>query len=224
MPVEGDRFVSAEVNWGVTTQPGNAVQFDLSGNSPVAFSQIVAFSVDNSQCASDVQFLFPDSGFVLNIPAYNEGVYPVFTNALMFYAAATLANVGDRTVFQVLNSQPPPVAIQPSEEMSQASVIGTPMVNGSTVLVASTVSGTLQAFDVNVDATVAGNATVQLIDGNARVLWGRPYVFNATDQNFDTALSGLRLRFFNGLRIVVSNSSFSGVQAVVTANVYFSLP
>ena len=72
VPPEGDRMVAAEIDWGITTGPGMAVQFQLSGNSPVAFSQIVAMQVDNTSNNSDVQFLFPDSGYTLVVPAYTQ--------------------------------------------------------------------------------------------------------------------------------------------------------
>jgi hypothetical protein len=86
-PVEGDRFISAEIDWGTLggTPPYTCVQFQLSGNSPVALSQIVALSIDNGRCGSDADFIFPDSGFVLTVAAHNQGIFPVFTNALSFY-------------------------------------------------------------------------------------------------------------------------------------------
>src|SRR5262249_24566930 len=147
---EGDRFVNAEIQWRITTGATVCVQFDLSGNSPVAFSQIVAFSVDNSRCAGDVQFVFPDSGFVLDVPAYNQGVYPVFSNSLMFYALSPRGVVGDITVFQVLNSMPPPVAIQPSV-IQEAVAPGGVLMDGSVAsvqLVPAGVSGTLVGLSV----------------------------------------------------------------------------
>jgi hypothetical protein len=222
-PTEGDRFVSAEILWGVTTGNASAVQFDLSGNSPVAFSQIVAFSVDNSLCASDVQFLFPDSGYTLNVPAYNQGCYPVFTNALMFYATATLGAVGDRTVFQVLNSMPPPIAVQPTEEMSQAVVPGLPLSNNIFAVLPPGVSGTIQAYDMGAAAQAAGTAQVVLYDGStpARNLFSRVMDFTTAQLTIESALSGLRLRFFNGLNIAVQSSTVTGG---VSFNIYYSLP
>jgi hypothetical protein len=222
-PVEGDRFVSAEIDWGVTTQAANAVQFSLSGNSPVAISQIVAFAVDNSACAVDVQYLFPDSGSTLNVPAYSQGIYPVYTNALMFYATANGAAVGDRTVFQVLNSMPPPVAIEPTQEMTQAVATGIGLVNGSTVLIPVPVNGTVQAYDISVNATVAGACSLALQDGQGHVLWDRNFDFTI-NSSFDSALSGLRLRFYNGLNLLVQNSTFGVGQGAVSPNVYYALP
>jgi hypothetical protein len=222
-PVEGDRFVSATVQWGVTTGIGNAVQFDLSGNSPLAFSQIVAFAVDNSRCAADVQFLFPDSGFTLNVPGFNQGVYPVFTNALMFYATASGAAVGDQTIFQVLNSLPPPVAVQPTEEMTQAVVPGTPLTNGSYQVIPVGVSGTIQAYDMGATAAAAGTAEVSLFDGSTPPLnlFARVMTFAANELTIESALSGLRLRFFNGLSILVQSSTVTGG---VSFNIYYSRP
>jgi hypothetical protein len=87
VPREGDKFVNVEIDWQTTTKT-TCVQFSLSGNSPVALSQIVALYVDNGRSGSDVDFIFPDSGFVLTVPAHNQGMFPVLTNALMFYASA----------------------------------------------------------------------------------------------------------------------------------------
>lgn len=222
-PPEGDRFVTAQVLWGVTTGAGNAVQFDLSGNSPVAFSQIAAFAVDNSHCGSDVQFLFPDSGFTLEVPAYNQGLYPVFTNALMFYASAASGAPGDQTTFQVLNSVPPPIAVQPSEEQSHAVVSGIVMTNGTTQLIPATINGTVQGYDLDFATPTAGAAAVLLQDGKGNVLWARFLQFTTTELALSSSLSGLRLRFFNGLSLVIQNSTLPAGSSA-NCNIYYAIP
>jgi hypothetical protein len=223
-PVEGDKFVSAEIDWGVTTKSGNAVQFALSGNSPVAMSQLVAFAVDNSKCASDTQFLFPDSGYILNVPAYNQGIFPVFTNALMFYVVSVIATVGDRTVFQVFNSMPPPVSVQPSMEMTNASIAAISPVNGTTSLIAPTISGTIQGWIMETQASAAGNQALTLIDGTGRVLFNVGSTFTTTSETFSYAISGLDLRFFNGLSLTISASTIAAGQGAVSTNIYYSIP
>jgi hypothetical protein len=107
-PPEGDRFRNAEIDWITTRGSLTAVQFLLSDNSPIALSQIVALCVDNSRSGADVDFLFAGSGFLLTVAARTQGLYPVFSNALMFYAIAASAAAGDITTIQILNSLPPP--------------------------------------------------------------------------------------------------------------------
>jgi len=224
-PPEGDRFVNAEIQWGTLGTGVGCVQFQLSGNSPVAFSQIVAMSVDNRRCSSNVDFLYPDSGFVLAVPAFNQGVYPVFTNALMFYANSPGADIGDRTIVQVLNSMPPPVAIQPASEQSQASVSGVVISTPGTTPVALG-SGTLNAFSVayNAQNTGSGNETVtlQLIDGTGSILWADVLVVPPGAQSNSINLSGLQLSFSGGINLVVTSPTITAGSA--TVNLYYSVP
>lgn len=218
-PPEGDRFVNAEIDWG---SPGlfgvSCVQFQLSGNSPVAFSQIVAMSVDNSRCGSDVDFIYPDSGFVLTVPAFNQGIYPVFTNALMFYANSPNATLGDITIVQILNSQPPPVAIQPTSEQESATFQDINLANnGSTQLVGAGISGTLDGFSLNT-SIATGSAGIQLIDGTGKVLWSG---FATEPAGTISSPAGFRVRFTNGISFIVAASTATGF---VTANLYYSVP
>jgi hypothetical protein len=232
-PKEGDRYVQAEINWLVTTRAGNAVQFELSGNSPVAFSQIVALVVDNSHCSVATTFLFPDSGFELVVPAYNQGVYPVITNALMFYCFATGAVVGDRTIFLALNSMPPPVALQPflappPAATLNASVSGISLTaNATTPAIPAGISGTLTGFSLNIAGTAgagAANVNVALNDGTGRQMWLTNINAAATQTvNVPNNLSGLNLKFVNGVNIVISLSSGFSAGNVV-ANMYYTVP
>jgi hypothetical protein len=223
-PEEGPRFVNAEIAWGTLggTPPINTVQFALSGNSPVAFSQIVAMSVDNSRCGGSVDFLYPDSGFVLTVPAYNQGVYPVFTNALMFYAIAQGAVAPDVTIIQILNSMPPPVAIQPSSEQQNVSVsVGNGPANGTVAVVPAGVSGTLNGFTV-LAAPVApsgSTALAQLIDGTGKVLWSGTLVAPA---NLADNMTNLHVRFQNGINLVISGSTLTSGD--ISVNVYYAVP
>lgn len=226
-PPEGDKFVNLELDWG-TFGGVNAVQFALSGNSPVALSQIVALFVDNSRCASDVQFVFPDSGFTLTVPAYIELLSPVLTNALQFYAVAPTAALGDVTVAQVLNSVPPPIPIVRSEAQNHGSVGGISLaVNATTQVVPAGVSGTLNAFSITLGSNTsgtAGSAVVTLQDGQGTALW-QSYIDDASNQAISgtVTLSSLAIRFFNGVQFVVALTSLAaGSTAVV--NLYYGVP
>jgi hypothetical protein len=226
-PVEGDKFITAEIDWLVTTTQ-QAVQFAVSANSPVAFSQIVALAVDNSRSGADVDFVFSDSGFVLTVPALNQGVFPVFTNGLMFYAIAQNAVIGDVTTFQVLNSMPPPTYINPSIEQNHASTAGIPVINSTTPIVPAGVTGTLNTLSLSITLTsgaTAENMELNLVDGNGRTLWINVYTLPATTtQNFPVELTGLQMRFVNGLSMVVSSSTFGAGTGLIVANVYYSQP
>jgi hypothetical protein len=218
-PAEGDRFVSAEIDWGITTGIGMAVQFALSGNSPVAFSQIVALSVDNSKCGSDTRFLFPDSAFTLNVPAFNQGVYNVYTNALMFYVTSPFAAIGDRTVFQVLNSMPPPIAIQPTQEQATASVTAVNLaVNATTQITPITVNGTLEGLSISV---VVNSPALQcglfIQDGTGRNIWA---ALISQTQYFQ--IMPINIRFTGGLQVVVQGTTITSGQVNISA--YYSIP
>lgn len=221
-PAEGDRFVNAEIDWGTLTAGVSCVQFQLSGNSPVAFSQIVAMSVDNSRCGVDIDFVFPDSGFVLTVPAFNQGVYPVFTNALMFYANGVGANVGDRTIIQILNSMPPPVAIQPSAEQQHTGAGGLNLSPAGSTPIIAAVNGTLNAFSISIGSVTSattGTAVIGIQDGTGAQLWTGEVSASNTGP-FE--LSGLHIPFSGGLFFTVFSSTISSGVAIV--NLYYSVP
>jgi hypothetical protein len=227
-PGEGDRFVSAEIDWGVMTGAGEAVQFALSGNSPVAFSQIVAFAVDNSRCGGDLQFLFPDSGFILQVPAYNQGVYPVFTNALMFYAMSPNATTGDVTVFQVFNSMPPPVSIAPTEEQATTANVGFSLsANAYTQIVPATVSGTVESVQMlfsGLSNTTAQTALATLQDGTGHIIWqSNINALANAGVTLPVTFGPVNVRFFQGVRMQVSGTSFIAGGAG-SVNLYYSVP
>lgn len=226
VPPEGDRFISAEIDWGQTVKLGQAVQFQLSGNSPLAFTQIVAFQVDNTRNASDATFLFPDSGYTLVVPAYCQGTFPVFTNALMFYCASVGAVTGDRTVFQALNSMPPPVAVQESAIQENNAVVGIALNANATIpVVPAGVNGTLELVNLSVSGLgPTGSCQIALLDGNTppKVL----YITNATANTagapvyFD--IGPIRVGFVNGINVVISGTTLTGGLLIV--NVFYGVP
>lgn len=225
-PPEGDYFVNAEIDWG--TANTSAIQFALSGNSPVALSQIVALYVDNRRCGVDCDFLFPDSGFLLTVPAHAQGLFPVLTNALMFYVIGQGAALNDVTIVQILNSLPPPIPLVPSTQQNSVSVTGiNALANGTTALVPVAISGTLNTLSVSVDLTAGATAgTVQLsvVDGTGAVLWANFFgVPASTTINVPINLTGLSVRFRNGLSLVVALSTNLTVGAV-DVNTYYTTP
>lgn len=222
-PPEGDRMVAAEVDWGVTTGPGMAVQFQLSGNSPVAFSQIVAMQVDNTSNASDVQFLFPDSGYTLVVPAYTQITTPVFTNALQFYVFSPGAVAGDRTLFQAFNSVPPPVAVQSSQAQEHAAIVALNLSAPANVpIVGGTVSGTLENVSIlfaTEGVAATEGCTVSLLDGLNNILW----IGGAGGGLANSVSVGpIRMQFINGIYASVANTTLTGGYAIV--NVYYGVP
>ena len=235
-PREGNRFTSAEIDWQVTTvsgtgnQPSQAVQIDVGGNSPVAFSQIVALSVDNNRCAADVTFLFPDSAFELIVPAYAGGVFPVFTNALMFYVIASQANVGDVTTFQIFNSMPPPVAMLQSQAQAVTSLTGLPFDTAKdTQLVPTNISGVLEAFSIDMfnggqPGAVASQGFIML-DGTSSGIWSASLLAPiATPTNQHIVLTGLKVLFRNGIHVTTISGAPTANGWAGNFNMYYSVP
>jgi hypothetical protein len=226
-PPEGDRFANIEIDWITTTNGATAVQILFSANSPVAFSQIVALAVDNRRSAFDINFVFPDSNFTLTVPADNQGVYPVFTNALMFYVLADPAVVaGNVTVFQVLNSMPPPVALNPSAVLETNAVAGTVgLTAGNTQqIVPLGVSGTMDGFLVTINYGGSGptSATLELIDGAGSILW-TDVVAGQPGTSDVIPITGIHVRFINGVSLKVIAASPAGVSSA-NANIFYTTP
>jgi hypothetical protein len=220
-PVEGDQFVNVEIDW-LLSPPGAAVQFSLSGNSPVALSQIVALSVDNGRCGSDVDFIFPDSGFVLTVPAHAQGLYPVFTNALMFYASGPAASLGDTTIFQILNSLPPPIQVAQSGSQNHAAAFGFGPANGTTPIAPAPTSGTLNVLNLTATDMGPGSGTFFIEDGAGRILFAMALLFPAAGRTLVWPVAGLDVRFTGGLFAVVTGSDITTGALVV--NAYFTTP
>jgi len=226
-PAEGDYFVNAEIDWG--SQNTAAIQFALSGNSPVALSQIVSLYVDNRRCGVDVDFLFPDSGFLLTVPGHAQGLFPVLTNALMFYCIATGAALPDVTIVQILNSRGPQIALIPSQASNNVALGGiSALANASTPLLPATVSGSINTIGLSIElngGAAGGSVQVSLQDGTGGVQWMNFFSVPANGVVvFPVNLSGLNVRFRNGLNLVVSASSGLIAPSNIDVNVYYSSP
>lgn len=232
-PPEGDYLVNFSINWLVQTNNQTAVRCDLAGNSPVALSQIVALSVDNTGSGSDVEFLFPDTGSRLVVSAYDQGVFPVFTNALSFYVIAPVATNVDLTIFNVHNSIPPVIAAPTVQTQAHGAVGALSVLPGSTnPIIGGNLSGTLTGFQItlNLSGNTSGNATqidTQIQDGTGTVLAhqflmaaGSTTAAQLSAQTFSQ--SGLNLRFYNGLFLYCT--SMTGSLALASVNLFYSVP
>lgn len=224
-PPEGDMYAQFEIDWLTTTGNLSAVQIALNMNSPVALSQLVAMMVDNRRCGYDVDFLFPDSGYLFTVPAYNQLVAPIFTNALTFYASADGVVAGNQTNFMVFNSMPPPVAWNPTAMQTFDSVNNIQLENGTTQLLASTVSGTLNGFVITVNFAQTGVAQLVITDGSGAVLW-HDGVSGTSGNSQVVTVSGLAIKFVDGLSLTVSGATFpaAGTGGVANVNLFYTTP
>lgn len=222
-PPEGDKAVTLALDWATMGGPSKALQI-TAGNNPQQFSQIVAMYVDNRRCGVDVAFQFVDTGFLLEVPAHDQGLYPVLTNALQFFIVATGATTGDTTIVQVLNSLPPPISILPTQAQNNAAASGVSLAGpSSTPLIAAGISGTLNGFSLTVATTAAGSVEIALRDGTGALKWSGIFVGSAGGSNVTVNLSDIGVRFTNGLNVVVANSA-GGIAGSATMNVYYQTP
>ena len=217
-PQEGPMMIPCEIDWGTMGGSGleKAVSFNLQNNSTLAFSQIVAISVDNSDCGSDVRFVFTDTAETTTIPAYSPKVIcEVFTNTKSFYVIAgfdgEVTEGTDTTRFSIHNSLPPPIAIplSPAQDAASANNIdGT--VAATTQLIPPGVNGTLETLAVIAQlANTTGDIGVWVIqDGNGNIIAGSQVVSSSAASNVAPfVLSDIRVRFSNGLQFIITSTN-----------------
>jgi hypothetical protein len=230
-PVEGNRMVQCSAKWGTMggAGPQKTITFQMANNANINFRQIVALSVDNSQNGCDVQFLFPDTGETLTIPAGNPKVIcPVFTNATEFWLTSGFNSqvlvAGDVTNFSIHNSLPPPIAVPTSEEQNVATAAAA-VADGTTPvqLIAAGVNGTLEGISVYRASPASG------ISGPAAQTWA---IQDGTGKTFASGTfaggnlsswnvllhnqTNIRGRFTNGLVFVQSGGNLGGTYSINT--------
>lgn len=237
-PPEGDRSAAANIAWGVDdVDPGGtaigALQFNLSSVSTAEFSQIAALYVDNLQSGADVDFIFQDTQFRLTVPAGSQGLYPIISKSRQFVAVAAMAILGDATYVQILNSLPPPVAIEKSVFMSVALVSGVSIAASlSTPIVAAGTTGTMTgalAIISNAAASGGGNALVgvELQDGNANTLVASAFGLQSggfVPSTIVIDLSAVNVRFEDGINLVLTKSGGATIAGSVIVNFYYRTP
>lgn len=228
-PPEGPRLIQAAINWGTMGGAAKCVVFNMQAAANASFSQIVAIKVDNSDCGSDVEFIWTDTQEVLTIPAYSPAVIcPVFTNTVQFYVHAKGPVVldEDATRFMVFNVMPPPVAVPTSQEQQIASgnTLGFDGVGTDTIISAAE-SGTLESMKIlltSLGATADCHYLGQIVDGSVppRVL-GNYQVDLASGQAFTGFILDLgpcSLRFKSGVFLVQTLTVGAGNQGFLSPN------
>ncbi len=231
-PREGSRMVSCEVDWGSMGGASQCVNFNLQNNATLEFSQIAGLKVDNSQCGADVQFIFPDTGDTITIPAFSPAdIFPVFSNQTQFFLKVlnTNAQSEDVTRFIILNTLPPPVSVPVSTAQDAASPLDLVMAAGTTALVLAGVNGTLQGLNVSVsvnDPTNVFQMNIQVEDGNGAIIASFPIggQAGASINAMMISLTPINIRFNNGINIVQSGTAPSGSTGVLGVNAVYRIP
>jgi hypothetical protein len=224
-PPEGARMVPIEIDWTTMGGANNCVSINLYGGAAMTLSQVVALSIDNSQCGADVQFIFPDSQQTYTIPAYEPAItLPVFTNATQMFVFSPDAADADFTRFAILNTMPPPLASPLSVEQQAVALNEVPVATGTTQLIAAGTNGVVEAIDVSFQfVSTAVNDGWQIVDGTGRVLAGGQAgaspISNDNVYIKSFAMSGLSLRYSNGLKFT-QNITGDGSEALAVVNVY----
>lgn len=228
-PSEGRKFVPVEIDWSTMGGANNAVSFSLYQNAAQILSQICAFSVDNSECGSDIQIIFTDSGQTYTVPAYEPAsVFPVFTNQINFYVIAEGEVTNDVTRFAILNFNPMPSSITPTEHQNVASLASGAFDGASTYqLIANTVTGTLESLLVNVSG-LAGGASfgygISIQDGTGAVI-ASGTVNASSGQAFNVnpiELGMFNVRFKQGIKVILSGGP--GSEGTISVNAYYRIP
>lgn len=228
-PPEGPQLINIGVTWGSMGGTSHCVYVNLQNNATLNFSQVATLSVDNSACAADIQFVFPDTGETTTIPAYApKVVVPIFSNSNQFYIYAPNAQSDDVSNISILNFLPPPIDISTTQEQNFVAE-GSILANSATTtaLVSSSISGTLENCFISASLGVSASAGCawQLIDGNSNVLAaGRcAIVGTASQQATVLNLQGVHVRFQNGLGFKIVSTTFGG-DSSFSVNAYYRTP
>jgi hypothetical protein len=239
-PKEGNKLINCEIDWG-STDVGTAgalgcVSFNLQNNATLEFSQINAVVIDNSQCGTDVTFIFTDTNVTFTIPAYTPyAIVPVYTHQTAFYVTAQALELStDVTRFSILNYQPAPLAVPTTQHQYVGTISGISYVgaSGSQLVLPTNVQGTLEALEIVISANrPSGTYTTNfaLNDGTNKQLWAGTAIADSVTGGAPSAiianLSGLNMRFQQGLNFGWTNfPSNSSTTAVVSVNAYYRTP
>jgi hypothetical protein len=231
-PREGPGSIACEIDWGTMGGANNCVSINpqASTSNPQSISQICALKIDNSSCGGDVQFLFPDTGDTISIPAGSpDTITPVFTRGTFFYVLCPSAEVEDVTRFQILNVLPPPLSVSAADfEQDTVSFNDIPNDGSSTTqLIPMTVNGSIQALQVLfavAGASAGGSAIYNIEDNTGRAIAGFQIAIPSGGSANDIVLNlqDVRLRFVGGVKIVGSGGST--VLGHLSINIYYRTP
>lgn len=230
-PKEGPGAITFNVDWSIPIARSlDAVSINLQNQSTLEFSQICGLIVDNSECGSDLDFIFPDTDVTVSIPAYAPyTVVQVNTQQVQFFVRGLEIIDGDLTHFSVLNYAPSPIAV-PITVQQQTASVGSIAIDGatSTPIIAAGTNGSLRGINVNVawrTSLVDFNNLLKLIDGAGNIIWQG----NIAGQNADETalaaladLSNLNVRFVDGVSLDQSGGSTVG--GTIDVNLYYRVP
>lgn len=239
-PPEGDLAVPIEIDWD-GTNPSVDVNLTLSGVGQM--SAIRSIYVNNESCGARIQIIFLDTQYVLTIPAYSTGLYPVMSNSKEFIVTcgvsdnsdgsnSPVAGSQDTTFLVVFNGLLPPVAsVQPN--------IGTDQISGRIVLTSGAFSQTLLSgktgrvtlINLAIDSFV-GAAGGQAIwdqitvkDGHGNFLcltgYGAPASFTDPARTL-ISLQNIFTSFFDGLVIASPFSGTNPTQGGLNYTIWYS--
>lgn len=231
---EGPRSIPCEILWASMGGAAHCVSFNVQNISQSAFSQIVSLKIDNSQCGSDIQFIFTDTSEVVTIPAYSPLVIvPVFTGQKQFFVVALGEEPVDITRFQLLNFVPPPIAVPTSQEQNNASANNVAITGSGAALqvIPLGVSGTLEDIQMSVaivSATSAGASSFSLQDGSSppkQLAWASVAGANAASFSANIlSLSPAAIRFNNGVTLAQFGAWNPSGAAFLTYNILYRVP
>lgn len=232
MPTEGARYMVVDISWltmGYLTGNNSCIAINTAGQGAQTISQIVALSVDNSQCGADIVFIFPDTAQTYTVPAYSPNTtFPVFTGQTQLYINALGVTSSDNTRMTIHNYMPPVLAVPVTNEQQ---FLGLGNINitgaGSTVLVAAPQNGTVEALSIGVavpSATLAYNNLFQVRDGTGVTLatCNAAGALNSTQNGLILNLIDISPRFRSGLSLVQSGGFAPG--GTLSVNLYYRVP
>jgi hypothetical protein len=228
-------MVPIEIDWNNMGGPQYCVAINLQNNATLNFSQIVALSVDNSDCGSDIRFIFPDTGETTTIPAgAPKVIIEVFTNQVQFYVQAginsQIVSSGDQTRFSIHNTMPPPIAIPVTQEQQFANAAAIATSVGSTQLIAAGQNGRLEGVDIMfqfpTSTDPAKTCTWQLVDGDSNVIATGTVAstsLNATNLPGVFRQSDMAVTFVDGLSFEITVSTIAP-DGTASVNLYYRAP
>lgn len=230
-PVEGPASVAYSIDWARPVAAGlTTVSVNMQDGGTLNFSQICGLIVDNSNCGSDLDFIFPDTDVVVSIPAYAPYTcLQINTQQVQFFVRGLAVVADDKTSFSVLNYAPSPVAVPLTKQQLTAAVSNLNLTGaGSTAIIAPGVNGTIQNLQVNVafpKPSVSFNDLLQIVDGTGKLLWSCNVAAQDTSAGGVALignLNGVALRFVNGLSLVQTGGFAPG--GTINALAYYVVP
>jgi hypothetical protein len=219
-PKEGERAIAFPIRWGTDDAGLGSIWFNTNGRVVAAqFSQIVSIYVDNINCGANVQIIFPDTQFQLDVPANTAGWYEVNTNALNFFITNLNPVAGDNTNIQVCNFLVMPFTISQIVFNSAAIAAGAPTTNGTTVLLASG-TGIITGGQVSISNNSAP-LEIEISDGSSVKFAVSVGAAVPTYAAVLTIPPGANIKFVGGLNLVVAGST--STTGVINANLTYRL-